>query len=289
MRSRCLRALAVGQLALVGPAAGASASSLVYKCAPNICEVQSDGTGIRHLTWNGTVHRPYRQPTRSLDRRRLAFTAPDGFSYVAGPDGRGRVRLRPGTVIIHPRQPYALAETELMGHEPIQCKMKLPSRGTYPCAFTYGAFPSWGPGVDLLLTRWLDYTEIRRYELTPRIFRMIRVVARPRPGTRFNGAAVLSPDGRWLAVPVQRADSPYRPSLAVYSARSGRWVRDLTRGHWDRGPTWSPDSRQIAFARGTVLDHAWERFISGSIYRVSRSGGPLRLVVRRGYEPHWGT
>jgi hypothetical protein len=63
-------------LALIAPAAAvASSSVIVYDCAPNLCRISPDGTGMTHLTSDGQsgTSMVYGGPSLSRDGSKLAF------------------------------------------------------------------------------------------------------------------------------------------------------------------------------------------------------------------------
>jgi hypothetical protein len=63
-------------LALIAPAAAvASSSVIVYDCAPNLCRIAPDGTGMTHLTSDGQAgtSMAYGGPSLSRDGSKLAF------------------------------------------------------------------------------------------------------------------------------------------------------------------------------------------------------------------------
>ena len=64
----------------------------------------------------------------------------------------------------------------------------------------------------------------------------------------FSGMPTLSPDGRSLAYTTTADSASYWLTLHVYDIRS-RWNYQVTAGHYDIAPCWSPDGRKLAFAR----------------------------------------
>jgi TolB protein len=95
------------------------------------------------------------------------------------------------------------------------------------------------------------------------------------PGSGHDADAAWSPDGRLLAFTRRDRLHVMRPD-----GRGARALRSDGLAH--SGPTWSPDSREIAFWRGN--------FRSGGIYAVRLDGSGFRRIVQRadGYGgPSW--
>jgi dipeptidyl aminopeptidase/acylaminoacyl peptidase len=90
------------------------------------------------------------------------------------------------------------------------------------------------------------------------------------PDRRFVVAAAYAPPaGTDLAI-----DHP--GAIALFDARTGAVVRELTAGRIDSGPVFSPDGRFVAFER------------SGSIWRVPVAGGRATRLVRGARQPARG-
>jgi hypothetical protein len=70
--------------------------------------------------------------------------------------------------------------------------------------------------------------------------------------------------------------SQFAGAIALFDPATGALVRDLTTGHADRDPAFSPDRRQVAFTR------------DGDLYVVKVAGGAPRLLRRGVRDPTWG-
>jgi len=126
----------------------------------------------------------------------------------------------------------------------------------WPSGDLYPTLAQWSPdGTKLAyalgqrVTPWLEILT-----LTTGDSRKLPLPQRPR-----NNAVVdmsWSPDGRWLAY--RRAISPIGETSELWlTASASGESRQLTDGsHWDRSPTWSPDSRELYFVsdRGGASD-----------------------------------
>jgi dipeptidyl aminopeptidase/acylaminoacyl peptidase len=109
--------------------------------------------------------------------------------------------------------------------------------------------------------------------MTPEDLGLLRVPKGPR----------LSPDGRKVAVAVDRIDLAqdcYRGDIWILDAAgepAGAGGTQLTSGHLDSGPRWSPDGRWLAFLRREPGESGWRGH--PQLYLTSPDGGgePQRL------------
>jgi Tol biopolymer transport system component len=108
--------------------------------------------------------------------------------------------------------------------------------------------------------------------------RCTRVLVRVRAPHTFFLEPSLAPDGRTFAVAVDQADQQGTSRVALFDARSGRHVRDVTTGHWDTHPAWSPDGRSLVFTRDAVEAVGGDE---SSICIVRAQGGPVRCPLRK--------
>jgi dipeptidyl aminopeptidase/acylaminoacyl peptidase len=102
-----------------------------------------------------------------------------------------------------------------------------------------------------------------------------RVVA-SEPGHDLWDPAV-SPDGSLVAATRAAVDG-FQGEIALYSTATAQLVRVLTSGPADSQPTWSPNGRSIAFARGR-----------GGLWVVRATGRPgsERRILASGIQPVW--
>ena len=107
------------------------------------------------------------------------------------------------------------------------------------------------------------------------------VATDPQQRTLSNPAA--SPDGRYLAAVAEPFSTDvkyvqsFRGAIALFNPATGELLRDLTTGHGDGTPTFSPDGRQVAFTR------------NGGLYVVAIAGAGKPKLLRHGArEPTWG-
>ncbi|MBM4153640.1 MAG: hypothetical protein FJ221_01220 [Lentisphaerae bacterium] len=138
-------------------------------------------------------------------------------------------------------------------------------------------FPRWGGG-----NRFITYTGYLRG--FPAAYRIELASGRREQLAGFpglNSGAVMSPDGRSVALVLSRDGNP---ELYIQSPPGGALTRiTRTAKGGESSPSWSPDGSGICF----VSD------VSGKpqLYIVSRSGGTPRRVTSRGTEnvaPNWG-
>jgi Tol biopolymer transport system component len=64
--------------------------------------------------------------------------------------------------------------------------------------------------------------------------------------------------------------------IALFDARTGQLVANLTSATADSGPVFSPDGKRVAFTRGS------------SVWTVPAAGGVAKRLMRRGTQPAWG-
>jgi Tol biopolymer transport system component len=161
----------------------------------------------------------------------------------------------------------------------------------------YDDWPAWSPdGTTIAFSRGPAIAFVDR----PARWRLMLVDSdgsrvRPFPRNLFGQQPAWSRDGRWLAFVSYRdrygqtcdRDNCY-PAGEIYVVRAdGSGLRRLTRDKADgRSPTWSPDGKWIAFARGRSAKGP-HRF---RLYRVPTAGGKPSLVTqmpRGAYDPAW--
>jgi hypothetical protein len=283
---RSLRTLALALpavlLVLAAATVPAGASVIVYRCAPNLCEVNPDGSGRHALTGDGDAG-AYGSPSLSRDGTHLAFVRGSGELFTADAGAGARVGPISHSALLAYMSPDGtrVADLENFGlGEPVAlCGFAVDGSGRDCPASAPSA--GWAPGDGLLISTYEtsaepQYTAICL--LGPGGSGCERYVAHD-PDRRLYDPAV-SPDGSTLAltaVPVSAGDAATRGSIALFDYASGAFRGDLTVGPEDGEPAWSPDGTQIAFARG------------GSIYTIAAAGPPgsERLLVA-GDSPTWG-
>lgn len=279
-------------LALTTPA---DASTIVYSCeGRNICAVEPDGSKRRNLT--SRLGGTYGSPQLSDDGRVMTFSH-KGRLYTA--DARARKRR-----LLPPPDPYVAGTTlqnPILRHDgkvllfravPLSrqngkiCRIRL-SRGSEPrCGRGSGrAYVSWGPNGTFLSTDGDQRKDICITSLGGRCTRaLIRI---DEEWTTFFREPATSPDGRFVAAGVETFDDQ---RIMLFDARTGRHIRDLTRGHSDLLPTWSPSGRHVALRRGARTGPG----PMAAICYVGTGGGKVRCPVRKVTDystssaPSWG-
>jgi hypothetical protein len=298
------RAALVLILALAASAAPAAGSTIVYSCG-EICAMHTDGSHRHRLTHDAKPGGPsYGAPQIARSGSLIAFlhTArrKPPAPWIADARGRHRRPLRtpggnpgPETVNLRLRPDgrealYLYGETEL-GPLLRLCRVAT-ARGARPrcgrtLAGTRRSWWSWGPGNTIVST---DNEERHDICVTSLNGRCTRVLVRVRAPHTFFLEPSLAPDGRTFAVAVDQADQQGTSRVALFDARSGRHVRDVTTGHWDTHPAWSPDGRSLVFTRDAVEAVGGDE---SSICIVRARGGPVRCPLRQALNigpPTWG-
>ena len=156
--------------------------------------------------------------------------------------------------------------------------------GSAPVQYTkdnsVAAEPKWGPQG-----RFVTYTSYhKRFPDAYRIDLQTGARVRISGESGLNAGAVLSPDGREVALILSMSGKPelYIKRMNASGAVGEPRRVTNTRPAAKSSPTWSPDGEQLAF----VSDHEG----SPQIYIVNRNGSGLRLVGegRESVEPCWG-
>jgi hypothetical protein len=154
---------------------------------------------------------------------------------------------------------------------------------------------AWGPGGRLLLERWgvpCDFTSRPAGEWDARY--CDHKILASREGTDGFESYAFSPDGRLLVASEDLfGDDHIGTRIAVFSVRTGRFVRELTHDHSDQRPVFSPDGRWVAFRRVHYeeADSSDTYLQVAELLRVRVGGGAPRTIVskRRAVGPAtWG-
>jgi Tol biopolymer transport system component len=303
-RHRTVGALAA-VLALVC-ASSAPASSIVYVCGPNLCRIDPAHPGkVTHLTHDGKAGGPvYLSPSLSTKGTKLSFVKGNRLYLAQGnatharrvdePAGTAVTRMRPdGTqvayirsvnTIISPGFVYPYYSPPVYGlvaflfvREGVADKGQTVARATTSTGWLRDRvlFPHPIVGSGVRPEQICVLAPAGATELCERA-----VATDPQPRTLSNPAA--SPDGRRLVAVAEpfSADpnftQTFRGAIALFDPATGQFVRDLTTGHADGTPAFSPDGKQIAFTRG------------GALYVVAVSAGTPKLLRRGARDPTWG-
>ena len=276
-------------------AAPAAADSIVYRCFPNLCRVAPDGSGRTQLTRDATDGGPaYAWLSATRDGSRLGVSYGNRAHVL---DGSGRRVAGPlphggGPILVTHISPDGgqIATIETITETLAPYPGGIPTIRLTPYLFLARAD---GGGRDTVsrstvTTAWLggrllrdDAAEEAPFEqqicllASNADFPCERLVAGD-PGHELWDPAV-SPDGSLVAAtraPVDRTSG----EIAIYAAATAQLVRVVSSGPSDNAPTWSPDGRSLAFARG-----------DGGLWVVSATGRPgtERRILASGIQPVW--
>jgi WD40-like Beta Propeller Repeat len=276
-------------------AAPARADSILYRCFPNLCRVGTDGSGRTQLTHDGAEPGPvYASLSATRDGSRLGVSFGND-AYVL--DARGRRVSGPhphsgGAVLVTQISPDGgqLATIETITETLSPFPGGPPTPHQVPYLFLAAAD---GSGRDTVArstatTAWLggrllrdDAADEAPFEqriclLTSNAdFPCERLVAADAGHELWDPA--VSPDGTLVAATRAPLDG-FSGDIAIYSAATAQLVRVVSSGPSDNAPTWSPDGRSIAFARG-----------DGGLWVTSAAGAPgsERRILASGIQPVW--
>jgi hypothetical protein len=271
-------------LTLIAPgAAVASSSVIVYGCAPNLCRVSPDGTGMTQLTSDGQsgTSMAYGAPSLSRDGTKLAFAFNNHiFLSDVNANNRSAPLATTGLVALMRPDGGQLAELEeTLSNPPIQlCTYNLDGTGRN-CQYSTPS-AGWAPDNNLLISTQPGLAS------NEQICHVSAAANQPCSDVRADDPAndlydpAVSPDGSTLAVTVAGGiGGPVTGHIALYNYATAQFERNLTSATNDDHPAWSPDGSQIVFDRGS------------SIYVTNANGAPgsEHQLVAQGDSPTWGS
>ena len=289
------RAALLAVVLALASAASARADSILYRCFPNLCRVAPDGSGQAQLTHDGAEPGPvYAWLSATPDGSRLGVSY-GNEAYVLDAKGRRLSGPHPhggGPVLVTHISPDGgqMATIETLVETTTPFPGGPPTPHQVPYLFVARAD---GSGREVasratVTTNWLggrllrdDAADAAPFQqqicvlVTNTDFPCERLVAAEAGHELWDPA--VSPDGTLVAVTRAPIDG-FSGDIAIYSAATAQLVRVVSSGPSDSGPTWSPDGRSIAFARG-----------GGGLWVVSATGAPgsERRILASGIQPVW--
>lgn len=292
---RCAAALVAAVVALGLGAAPAAADSILYRCFPELCRVAPDGSGRTQLTRDASAGGPvYAWLSATRDGSRLGVSYGNRAHVL---DGNGRRVAGPlphggGPIVATHISPDGgqIATIETITETLAPFPGGVPTVRLTPYLFLARADGSGRDTVarSTVTTAWLAGRLLRDEAADEAPFeQQICLLATNAdfPCERLVAAApehdlwdpAVSPDGSLVAVTRAPPDG-FTGEIAIYSAASGQLVRVVSSGPSDNAPTWSPDGRSLAFARG-----------DRGLWVVSATGSPgsERRILASGIQPVW--
>jgi Tol biopolymer transport system component len=270
----------------------------VYSCGrgfANLCLINANGTGARHLTTDGSATvftRKYNSPSLSRDGTQLAYLR--GYRLYVLDRTTGRridishqallARISPDGRKVGDVEEFPAATAS--GWVLTACMFNSNGSGRAHGRDCEGATGSFGftnsDGMLGSVSHVYD-TAYGRYENVICLFDPVNsgcdrfVVAQL--GYDLYDPAV-SPNGKWVAL-TRAVPGHVEGAIAIYDLRTGGLVRRLTTGSTDSGPVFSPDGSSVAFVRGAATR-------SPTIDTVPARGGAVKRLVRDARAVTWG-
>jgi Tol biopolymer transport system component len=301
----------VGALAVVlalGAASTASASSIVYVCGANLCRIDAaKPKKVTHLTHDGRAGKGpvYGSPSLSTKGTKLSFVKGNRLYLARANATRARrVDEAPGTALTWMRPDgtqvaYVRSVNTIISPGYTYPYYSPPVYGFVTLLFVRGVAAGKSQSLvrDTTSAGWLRDRLLFPHPVAgsgPRpdelcvlapagAAEMCERAAATDPQQRTLSNPAASPDGRYLVAVAEpfSADPGFNQrfagSIALFNPATGEFLRDLTTGHADRDPAFSPDGRQVVFSRDDGL----------YVIDVRRAGKP-KLLRHGAREPTWG-
>ena len=284
MPTRWTVVLALAVAAVLAVPASASASRIVFHCAPDLCVVNPETGASQRLTTDGAAN-PYRFPSISRNGQKVAALRANDVMvgdygtnltqrWTGGRDINDLVMSPDGTGVVE-------------SHSYVETRYGCPLTGgcLQLVDFSDAEFSAGNPeatvrhrgggGVGFLGAGALVSSAYASVDKVHVLCVVDTPAVADAPCTvRVTSQASLSgpdgsPDGRSIVASVGPAPS----ALVLFDAASGAPVRELAKG---TQASFSPDGTQVAFA-----GH------DGWVYTVPTAGGTPRKLVQ-GLSPSWG-
>ena len=273
-------------------AAAAQASTIIYVCGNNLCQVRPDGTAQGQLTTDGDSNGKYTTPGLSADGTKLVFIQGNQVFVADTASGQRSGPLLSSVLTAYMRpdgNQIAVIDDEYepVFHDFASYLITMNPDGSNFArhrrnAITAGYLGSTG----LLATRGSNAPPPCPADGSGSGSCQAICLLDPSDNCNQNVAddpardllePASSPDGSKLAAEAAGSPSFKNSTIELFNPATGQSLGDLTHGTTDTDPAYSPDGNSIVFNR------------DNDIYIVPANGSAApRLLVTGGIDPTWG-
>jgi hypothetical protein len=273
----------------VADAAKKHKAEIVFRCRPNLCAVDVNGTHRRKLTTNGTDAHQYGTVAISRDGKRTVFQGKDGNPYTA--DGQ----LHHIKALPHKVSPATLPEIRANGKQVLWTYVANSFGGPFFTTETEnfngsndtttaagdGSAGFVGATQFICASRNANHIYVGDFVATPPTGspKPCRDVAsEPVFASIFGYRPKVSPNGTRVVASFYR-NGFSSDGIYLFNTANAALVAQLTHTDGDDNPVYSPDGKSILFDRVNGS--------SSDIYKLSAAGGTPKLLARGGSNASW--